>query len=221
MIELTRKYYLALLFITAAIFLSITLDKIESKRDRALSGINNLEDGVIRMADRGLDIVKEAYDAAFSVISGAGSETLALAEFIMDQNREIPRSTAQKQAAAFIRYSRIYGVPLKIAVAVANTESHFRPDAKSSHGSAGVMQVTWRIHKEALLTHGFKGKEELHDPVLGIKAGCLVLSRYIANTGSLKAGLGRYYGGSPEVYWRRVSRNVKKYERYEKNRGEL
>nr|WP_321501185.1 transglycosylase SLT domain-containing protein [uncultured Dethiosulfovibrio sp.] len=218
MIELTRKYYLALLFITASLFLLITLNQADFKRSVALSGINNLEDGVIQMADRGLGVLKEAYDAAFSVISGAGLETLALAEFIMDQNREIPRSTAQKQAAAFIRYSRIYGIPLKIAVAVANTESHFRPDAKSSHGSAGVMQVTWRIHKEALLTHGFKGKEELHDPVLGIKAGCLVLSRYIANTGSLKAGLGRYYGGSPEVYWRRVSKNVKKYERYEKER---
>lgn len=218
MIGLVRKTYWAILFLTAAVFLSFSL--IWPKRQ--LVPPDPLSEttfqSALERAREEIDTVVQAYRAASSVISGAGSETLALANFIVGQNKNIPLMTAIKQAGAFIRYSRIYDIPLNLAVAVANTESHFRPDAKSSHGSAGVMQVTWRVHKEALLSHGFKGKEELHDPVMGIKAGCLILSMYIRNTGNLKVGLGRYYGGSADVYWRRIQRNIKRYEQYEKRR---
>lgn len=213
-----RNLYLALFIVSYALFMALTVE-IESVPwlKMTLPRVS-LESDLSEIFQRANTRITDAYIAASSIISGAGSETLALANFIVGQNGKIPHSIAIKQASAFIRYSRIYGVPLDVAVAVANTESHFNPEAKSSHGSAGVMQVTWKIHKKTLLSHGFKDEDDLHDPVLGIKAGCLVLSRYISSNRTLKTALGRYYGGSPEVYWKRVSRNIKKYDRYEQMR---
>lgn len=216
-----RNLYLALVIVNYALFMALTVEIESVPWLKMTLPRTSLESDLSDMVQGTATSVTEAYIAASSIISGAGSETLALANFIVGQNRKIPHSTAIKQASAFIRYSRIYGVPLDVAVAVANTESHFNPDAKSSHGSAGVMQVTWKIHKNALISHGFKDESDLHDPVLGIKAGCLVLSRYISSNKTLKTALGRYYGGSPEVYWKRVSRNIKKYDRYEQKRLNL
>ncbi len=216
-----RNLCIALVIVNYALFVSLTVEVESVPWLKMTLPRTSLESDLSDILQDTTTRITEAYGAASSIISGAGSETLALANFIVGQNGKIPHSTAIKQASAFIRYSRIYGIPLDVAVAVANTESHFNPDAKSSHGSSGVMQVTWKIHKEILNLNGFKNENELHDPVLGIKAGCIVLSGYISSNKNLKTALGRYYGGSPEVYWRRISKNIKKYDRYEKNRQNL
>ncbi|NCC96049.1 MAG: hypothetical protein EOM02_04335 [Synergistales bacterium] len=216
-----RNLCMAFIIVNYALFVALTVEIESVPWLKMTLPSTSLESDLSDIVQETTTRITEAYRAASSIISGAGSETLALANFIVGQNGKIPHSTAIKQASAFIRYSRVYGVPLDVAVAVANTESHFNPDAKSSHGSAGVMQVTWKIHKDTLLFHGFKEESDLHDPTLGIKAGCIVLSGYISSNKTLKTALGRYYGGSPEIYWRRVSRNIKKYDIYEKNRQSL
>lgn len=214
-----RAYFLVLTIISCAVFMVLTVEMNFIPR-LYLKLPNNctFESKISSIIKEETTRISDTYSAALSIISGAGSETLGLANFILAQNGKIPLSTAIKQASAFIRYSGIYDIPLKVAVAVANTESHFKPEAKSSYGSAGVMQVTWRVHKKALIAQGFKNGEELHDPILGIKAGCFVLSRYISSTKNLKTALSRYYGGSAEVYWGRISRNIKKYDKYEQKR---
>ncbi|MCF4150990.1 transglycosylase SLT domain-containing protein [Dethiosulfovibrio sp. F2B] len=166
----------------------------------------------------GSDTVRESVMACRTIIRSAAEESTVLASYIIGQNKKIPHSVAMEEAVAFLRYSSLYGVPLDIAVAVANTESHFNPQAESSHGSLGVMQVTWRVHRDLLSPYGFKSDDDLHDPSLGIKAGCILLSRYIKANDDLKTALGRYYGGSLEVYWRRISRNLRRYRKFEENR---
>ncbi len=140
-----------------------------------------------------------------------------LTAYILKQNDATPLHVAFKESAAFLRYSHLYAIPLDLLIAVANTESHFNPLAKSSHGSAGVMQVTWKVHEKTLLPYGFNSPDELHDPVLGIKAGSIILSRYIEKNKDLKTALGHYYGGSPEAYWSRVAKNLKRYRRYDQS----
>lgn len=166
----------------------------------------------------GSNILRESATACRTIALSAAEESTALASYIVSQNSRISPSVAMEEAVAFLRYSSLYGVPLDIAVAVANTESHFKPQAKSSHGSLGVMQVTWRVHKDLLSPYGFNSADDLHDPSLGIKAGCILLSRYIQSNSDLKTALGRYYGGSPEVYWRRISRNLRRYRKFEESR---
>ncbi len=173
---------------------------------------------IVETLEREMEIASAASVAIRSIIAGAASETTALADYIIRQNGKISPVIAERQAGAFIRYSRIYDIPLDLAVAVANTESHFKPEALSSHGSAGVMQVTWKIHERLLISNGFESRDDLFDPVLGIKAGCLVISHYMKMHKSPKTALGRYYGGSAEVYWSRISKNLKRYQDYERTR---
>jgi len=134
--------------------------------------------------------------------------------FIQKQNSKIDDLTALKEAMAFIHYSSKYNVPLDLAIAVANTESHFDPDARSKAGAAGIMQVTWKIHAGLLQANGIQYEEDLHDPEKGIAAGCLLISRYLKAYGSTQKALGRYYGGSASVYWDRVSKNLSRLRRY-------
>ncbi len=133
-----------------------------------------------------------------------------LAVFITEQNGNIPMESALIQAAAFWKYSIKYQVPLDLLVAMAHTESHFNPRARSGAGASGVMQVMWRIHSGVLQANGILTEEELYDPDLGIAAGSLVLSRYLRAHEDTQTALGRYYGGSASVYWGRVSRNLTK-----------
>ncbi|GAB6280127.1 MAG: lytic transglycosylase domain-containing protein [Thermovirga sp.] len=131
-----------------------------------------------------------------------------LALYILHQNRGIDPKTAWREAVSFVHYSSKYEVPLTLSVAVANTESHFSPDARSPYGAIGVMQVVWRIHTNLLRAHGIKSVEDLYDPENGIAAGTLLLSRYLKAYGSTQRALGRYYGGPVENYWPKVSRNI-------------
>ncbi len=67
-------------------------------------------------------------------------------------------------------------------VAVAHTESHFRPEAKSAAGAAGIMQVMWKVHAGLLRANGIMNEEDLNDPEMGIAAGSLLISRYLKPT---------------------------------------
>jgi len=144
----------------------------------------------------------------YNIMVVTDEQIAQLKEYIMRQNPRIAETTALEEASAFIHYSMKYNVPLDLVGAVANTESHFDPLVKSSHGSAGIMQITWRVHSALLQANGIKSEEELHDPRKGIAAGCLLISRYLKAYGNTQEALGRYYGGSATVYWGRISKNL-------------
>lgn len=134
--------------------------------------------------------------------------------YIQKQNSKIDDLTALKESMAFIHYTSKYDVPLDLAIAVANTESHFDPEARSKAGAAGVMQVTWKVHAGLLQANGIHYEHDLNDPEKGIAAGCLLISRYLRAYGNTRKALGRYYGGSASVYWDRVSRNLARLRQY-------
>ncbi len=141
--------------------------------------------------------------------------TSVIALYILNQNRAIDPETAWREAVSFVHYSSKYEVPLTLSVAVANAESHFNPDARSSYGAAGVMQVVWRIHSDLLRAHaGISNEKDLHDPEKGIAAGTLLLSRYLKAYGGTKRALARYYGGPVENYWAKISKNINRVVKY-------
>lgn len=116
--------------------------------------------------------------------------------FIASVNTKLSQSDRRKMAAALVKYSEMYKVPLHIAVGVAHAESHFNLGSvgpgTSSGRALGPMQVMYSVHHALLSKHGIKSAKALHDPDQGIKAGCLLLGRYIKSTGSVSAGLGKY-----------------------------
>ncbi|MDR1482585.1 MAG: transglycosylase SLT domain-containing protein [Synergistaceae bacterium] len=133
------------------------------------------------------------------------------AVFIRKSNSKIDAKTAWREAAALVHYSAKYAVPYALTTAVAKVESTFDPDAMSSKGASGVMQVMWELHQRLLQANGITptpGANPLADPEKAIAAGCLLLSRYIRAYGSVNSAMERYYGTSSEIYQRKVNRNV-------------
>lgn len=146
------------------------------------------------------------------------TKTGLLAAYIMSENRHLGLQTAWREAAAFVHYGAKYDVPLDLLVAVANTESHFKPSARSGYGACGVMQVVWRIHASLMQANGILTQEDLYDPEKGIAAGTLLLSRYLRAYGTTQRALGRYYGGSPSVYMSRINKKLDRLKRFTASR---
>jgi hypothetical protein len=133
------------------------------------------------------------------------------AVFIRKSNSRIDAKTAWREATALVHYSAKYAVPYVLTTAVAKVESTFDPDAISSKGASGVMQVMWELHQQLLKANGITpapGANPLADPEKAIAAGCLLLSRYIRAYGSVSNAMERYYGTNSETYQRKVNRNV-------------
>jgi hypothetical protein len=131
--------------------------------------------------------------------------------FIRKSNPRIDEKTAWREAAALVHYSSKYGVPYPLTIAVAQIESTFDPNAVSSKGASGVMQVMWDLHQQLLRANGIRptpGSNPLADPEHAIAAGCLLISRYLKACGSVQSALERYYGASSVSYQRKVNRNM-------------
>ena len=147
------------------------------------------------------------------------SDVETLSGFIQAQNYNISLKKAFRIASALKHYSLKYGVSFELAVAVAHTESHFDPEARSSYGALGLMQVVWRIHSALLKANGIVSEELLLQPEFGAAAGCLLLSRYIKEYGNIQVALGKYYGGDSGIYWNRISRSLNSYRIHAKKTG--
>jgi hypothetical protein len=140
-------------------------------------------------------------------------DVAGIALFIRKSNRRIDEKTAWREAAALVHYSAKYGVPAALTTAVAAAESSFNPDAVSSKGASGVMQVMWNIHNGLLRSNGIQGapgRNPLSDPEHAIAAGCLLLSRYIRAYGSVQKAMDRYSGASSSSYRHKVNINIAK-----------
>jgi soluble lytic murein transglycosylase-like protein len=140
-------------------------------------------------------------------------DVASIALFIRKSNYRIDAKTAWREAAALVHYSGKYGVPSVLTTAVAAAESTFNPNALSSKGASGVMQVMWNIHNGLLQSNGIRaapGKNPLADPEHAIAAGCLLLSRYIRASGSVQKAMDRYYGASSANYRRKINVNIAK-----------
>lgn len=136
--------------------------------------------------------------------SRSQSDTEAVLAYIRTVNPKLRPSDAAAVAKALVRYSAEYKVPLDLAVGVAHAESHFRPDArgtKTQSGSAsGPMQVMYGVHRHLLAKHGIRSEAEARTADKGIRAGCLLLGRYIEDRGSVSAGLGKYLSSMSPDY---------------------
>ena len=89
--------------------------------------------------------------------------------------------------------SKAYGVPEDVILAVIETESGFKPDAKSATGVRGLMQVTQDTYKGL----GFTGDRS--DPTNSVNAGTKLLSQLYKQYGNWDDAFTAYNGGSHGV----------------------
>lgn len=83
--------------------------------------------------------------------------------------------------------------PLLI-LAVIGTESSYNPNARSSAGAEGLMQVMTRVHTDKFEALG--GVENAFDPYANMVVGTEILQYLIRRTGSVSKGLKWYCGAA-------------------------
>ena len=114
-------------------------------------------------------------------------------------------------------------VPPALALGVARVESNFDPDALSTAGARGIMQIMPQTARRVFRIH----PDRLWDPQLNIRLGIRYLAKLYNRYGSWEAALSHYNGGSlkkrhgvyvPHGYTRKYVANVIKHSiQYERD----
>lgn len=129
-------------------------------------------------------------------ISSSRSGTLTDRAAFQKALNSAVNSSAQIETVAmediFKRASEKYGVDIKLLKAVARAESNFNPDAVSSCGAKGVMQLMPVACKELGVTDPF-------DPEQNIMGGAKCLKQKLDEFGDVKIALAAYNAGSGAV----------------------
>lgn len=102
-------------------------------------------------------------------------------------------------------YAEKYGVEPALIYGVIRSESSFKPDAVSSAGAIGLMQITQETFEWAKSGMGEEATgdvyDDLFDPDTAIRYGTYLLSRFLQEFGSEKSALAAYHAG-----WNQVKR---------------
>lgn len=104
-----------------------------------------------------------------------------------------PVDAAKPYMGMIEQAANTYGVPQDVLLAVAQTESGFKPDAKSATGVRGLMQVTQDTYRGL----GFTGDRA--DPTNSINAGAKLLNQLYKQYGNWDDALAAYNGGADGV----------------------
>jgi hypothetical protein len=91
--------------------------------------------------------------------------------------------------ALIVREARAHGLQPSLVAGLIDVESGGQPDAVSSAGAVGLMQV---LSQEVM--PGRPTKEQLLDQTVNVQTGCSLLAELIQANGSQDAGLASYYG---------------------------
>lgn len=100
-----------------------------------------------------------------------------------------------------IKYAKLYGVDPYLVAAIIFVESHFDPEAVSSKGAAGLMQIMpgtgqWIASRMNLQLNS----DDLFDPEVNIRLGCWYLNHLFQEfKGDIILVLAAYNGGKGNV----------------------
>lgn len=81
-----------------------------------------------------------------------------------------------------------------LVLAVMSIESNFNPNARSSAGAQGLMQVLTRVHLDKFAPFG--GARAALDPMANITVGSRILKEYLVREGSVEGALKSYVGAA-------------------------
>lgn len=93
--------------------------------------------------------------------------------------------------------ARLAGLAPEIVLAVIQVESAFQPDAVSSAGAVGLMQIMPFWIREL-----GRSADDLMNPWLNLRYGCTILAHYLAiERGDLTRALARYNGSLGQTWY--------------------
>lgn len=127
--------------------------------------------------------------------------TLVAVAFVAVGGADIARRSAYplKYQDRIRQESESWGVDPYLVAAMIHVESRFRPDAKSSAGAIGLMQVKPSTARSIARRVGIEGKmsaKGLRDPDRNIRVGCAYLAYLLERyDGDERLALAAYNGG--------------------------
>jgi len=122
-------------------------------------------------------------------------QSMIAAEAWDDLNSRFPLAYSE----TFIQEARIADIPLNWSLAIARQESAFMPDARSSSGALGVMQLMPRTARGTAKALGirYKSSSELTNPSLNIKLGSQYLGQMLRRFGNNRILASAAYNAGP------------------------
>ncbi len=100
----------------------------------------------------------------------------------------------QRFVAHAFRAAGEFRIDPYLVLAVMSIESSFNPNARSSAGAQGLMQVLTRVHLDKFAPFG--GARAALDPVANITVGSRILKEYLVREGSVEGALKSYVGAA-------------------------
>jgi len=96
------------------------------------------------------------------------------------------------------KYAEQFGLEPALVFAVIKTESDFDPEARSHKDAYGLMQITESTLNWAMFREGKNADhtvEDLYDPAVNVKYGCLILSLLLEEFQDTDTALAAYNAG--------------------------
>ncbi len=107
-------------------------------------------------------------------------------------------------------YAAVYDLEPALVFGVIRTESNFDPRATSHQNARGLMQITDETLNWAIAREGHEADyrgQDLYDPEVNIKYGCLILSSLLEEFADEETALAAYNAGRGNVLkWLKDSR---------------
>lgn len=120
-------------------------------------------------------------------------EQRKIAQFVATKYR-VAVDDVQHFVAHAYRAAREFRLDPYLVLAVMSIESNFNPNARSSAGAQGLMQVLTRVHTEKFAPFG--GASAAFDPMANISVGSRILKDYLLREGSVEGALKSYVGAA-------------------------
>ncbi len=116
-----------------------------------------------------------------------------IASFISDRYR-IGRQEVSKLVGFAFSTGRDTGIDPLLLIAVISVESSFDPQARSSRGAQGLMQVHTKVHSDKF--EPFGGPQAAFEPLPNIRVGAGILKEYLRREGTIEGALKSYVGAA-------------------------
>lgn len=170
--------------------LQARLERLTSSTRQHALATERTEQGLTTLRAQARTLADGLFQVSRSVASSAHEDALFLKVLILKPG--IDHALARRIAVAVQRECSLVGQDPNLVLSVMAIESGFNPQAVSSEGAVGLMQVM-PLWKKAL------GVKELSDPEVSIRAGTQILTRYQEKYRDLELAVTAYNRGPTAV----------------------
>lgn len=170
-------------------------NRFAAMQANTLSGSGDDErsgDGVARVAEVAVDLLAPE-PAKHLSLRNLTAEQQTIAHFLSKRYR-VAIDRSQEFVDLAYKTAKDMKMDPWLLLAVMSVESSLNPQARSSQGAQGLMQVLTRVHAEKFAPFG--GVSAAFDPLVNIRVGARILREYIERDGSIEGALKSYVGAA-------------------------